>query len=192
MCHWAFNCVQPVQSLTRSDCIEDFGIAVAVVGMARQQAAKQARGLAHPQLCLDAVQAGIERGGHAGLQTVRFAAWLMCSGASRLVGRAQLDAQQGCVRSCSHRPEPHATCHFRLQEAECFVRAASLPVHKALVWTFLGQRATQRVRSRVAPNSLGRQLHGFLMWNRQLLCSRSLQAMSANAYLCVPQTTKSS
>jgi enoyl-CoA hydratase/3-hydroxyacyl-CoA dehydrogenase len=68
--------------------------------MARQQAAKQARGLAHPQLCLDAVQAGIERGGHAGLQT----------------------------------------------EAECFVRAASLPVHKALVWTFLGQRATQRVK----------------------------------------------
>lgn len=62
-----------VQSLTRSDRIEDFGIAMAVVDMARQQAAKQARGLAHPQLCLDAVQAGIERGGHAGLQTVRSA-----------------------------------------------------------------------------------------------------------------------
>jgi enoyl-CoA hydratase/3-hydroxyacyl-CoA dehydrogenase len=62
-----------VQSLTRSDRIEDFGIAMAVVEMARQQAAKQARGLAHPQLCLDAVQAGIERGGHAGLQTVRSA-----------------------------------------------------------------------------------------------------------------------
>lgn len=34
----------------------------------------------------------------------------------------------------------------RVQEAECFVRAASLPVHKALVWVFLGQRSTQRVR----------------------------------------------
>lgn len=31
-----------VQSLTRSDRIEDFGVAVAVVEMARQQAAKQA------------------------------------------------------------------------------------------------------------------------------------------------------
>lgn len=59
-----------LQSLTRTDRIEDFGIAAAVVDMARQQAAKQARGLAHPQLCLDAIQAGIEAGGHAGLQKV--------------------------------------------------------------------------------------------------------------------------
>lgn len=39
--------------------------------MARQQAAKQARGLAHPQLCLDAIAAGIASGGLAGLQKVQ-------------------------------------------------------------------------------------------------------------------------
>lgn len=60
-----------MQSLTRTDRLEDFAIATAVVDMARQQAAKQARGLAHPQLCLDAIAAGIASGGHAGLQKVR-------------------------------------------------------------------------------------------------------------------------
>ena len=35
--------------------------------MARAEAGRRARGLAHPQLCLDAVQAGVERGGQEGL-----------------------------------------------------------------------------------------------------------------------------
>lgn len=35
------------------------------------QAAKQARNLTHPLLCLDAIQYGVEHGGRAGLQKVR-------------------------------------------------------------------------------------------------------------------------
>ena len=35
------------------------------------QAAKQARNLTHPQLCLDAIQFGVEHGGYAGLQKAR-------------------------------------------------------------------------------------------------------------------------
>lgn len=49
-------------------------------------------------------------------------------------------------RCCSRELTVHSAIWCASQEAECFVRAASLPVHKALVWTFLGQRATQRVR----------------------------------------------
>ena len=36
------------------------------------QASKQARHLTHPQLCLDAIQFGVEHGGRAGLSKVRF------------------------------------------------------------------------------------------------------------------------
>jgi hypothetical protein len=42
-----------------------------MIQFARAQAAKQAPNLTHPQLCLDAIQAGIEHGGVAGLAKVR-------------------------------------------------------------------------------------------------------------------------
>lgn len=44
------------------------------------QAAKQARNLQHPLLCLDAIQYGVEHGGRAGLQKVRRAAALWTAG----------------------------------------------------------------------------------------------------------------
>ena len=50
-----------------ADKLPPFGEAVAIIEMARAEASKRARGLRHPQLCLDAIQAGVERGGHAGL-----------------------------------------------------------------------------------------------------------------------------
>lgn len=40
----------------------------------RAQAAKRARNLTHPQLCLDAIQAGVTNGGAAGLKKARRAA----------------------------------------------------------------------------------------------------------------------
>ncbi|KAG2485502.1 hypothetical protein HYH03_015775 [Edaphochlamys debaryana] len=54
-------------SLHRTDRLPPLAEALAMVDMARQQAAAKARGLRHPQLCLDAIQAGIEHGGDAGL-----------------------------------------------------------------------------------------------------------------------------
>lgn len=51
--------------------LESFGEAMAIIEFARTQAAQKARGLAHPQLCLDAVQEGVARGGKAGLKKVR-------------------------------------------------------------------------------------------------------------------------
>ncbi|GBF93062.1 hypothetical protein Rsub_05673 [Raphidocelis subcapitata] len=58
-------------SLTRGDKLEPLGEALAVVEFARAQAAKRARHLKHPQLCLDAIQAGITDGGAAGLKKAR-------------------------------------------------------------------------------------------------------------------------
>ena len=57
-------------SLTRSDRLESLGEAQAILGFARAQAARQARNLTHPQLCLDAIQCGVENGGFAGLDKV--------------------------------------------------------------------------------------------------------------------------
>ncbi|GFR46239.1 hypothetical protein Agub_g7785 [Astrephomene gubernaculifera] len=54
-------------SLTRTDKLPALGEALATIEMARAEANRRARGLRHPQLCLDAIQAGIERGGAAGL-----------------------------------------------------------------------------------------------------------------------------
>ncbi|KAG2441459.1 hypothetical protein HXX76_003081 [Chlamydomonas incerta] len=54
-------------SLTRTDKLPPLGEALALLDMARAEAARRARGLAHPQLCLDAVQAGVTDGGAAGL-----------------------------------------------------------------------------------------------------------------------------
>jgi len=55
------------RSLFRTDKIEPLGEALQIIDFARAQAAKQARGLLHPQYCLDAIQAGVENGGLAGL-----------------------------------------------------------------------------------------------------------------------------
>lgn len=54
-------------SLHRTDKLPALAEAQAIVGFARAEANKRARGLAHPQLCLDAIAAGIEHGGAAGL-----------------------------------------------------------------------------------------------------------------------------
>jgi hypothetical protein len=136
---------------------------MAVVDMARQQAAKQARGLAHPQRFMglyvtmwcgwpaDGVRRGLPSVTHSCLG--RGNCPLHCEAAhSTADGKHSIGVK--ALKYCSigsHR------LLLRLQEAECFVRAASLPVHKALVWTFLAQRATQRVRSWLLPNHLGPQ-----------------------------------
>lgn len=56
-----------VMSLLRTDRLEPYGEAVAVLDFARAEASKRARHLGHPQLCLDAIQTGVEHGGEAGL-----------------------------------------------------------------------------------------------------------------------------
>ncbi|GFH11947.1 uncharacterized protein HaLaN_07541 [Haematococcus lacustris] len=48
--------------------LEAYGEAGAVLEFARNQAAQKARGLAHPQLCLGAIEHGIAHGGQAGLK----------------------------------------------------------------------------------------------------------------------------
>ena len=60
-----------LQTLLRTDRLESFGEAQQIIAFARAQAAKKSRGLAHPQLCLDAIAAGIAHGGRVGLQQVR-------------------------------------------------------------------------------------------------------------------------
>lgn len=57
-----------LRTLFRSDRIEPFGTAMATLEFARAQAARQAPGLRHPQLCLDAIQYGVQNGGLAGLK----------------------------------------------------------------------------------------------------------------------------
>jgi len=89
-----------LSSLHRTDKLEDFGAAMQIIEFARAQAAKQAKGLQHPQLYLDAVEAGLRRGGPVGLDA----------------------------------------------EAEAFAKAASLPAHKGLVYTFLARTSTQKVK----------------------------------------------
>ncbi|KAG7669001.1 hypothetical protein Ndes2526B_g00718 [Nannochloris sp. 'desiccata'] len=56
------------KTLFRSDRIEPYGTAIATLEFAREQAAKRAPGLQHPQLCLEAIQYGVEHGGLAGLK----------------------------------------------------------------------------------------------------------------------------
>lgn len=51
--------------------LESLAEATAILQFARAEAAKRARFLQHPQLCLDAIQAGVEHGGAVGLQKVR-------------------------------------------------------------------------------------------------------------------------
>lgn len=57
-------------SLQRTDRLESLAEATAILAFARAQVARQARNLTHPLLCLDAIQAGIEAGGIAGLAKV--------------------------------------------------------------------------------------------------------------------------
>lgn len=63
-CVWivVHHCVTP------ADKLPPLAEAQAMVNFARAEASKRARGLMHPQLCLDAVAVGIERGGQSGLQ----------------------------------------------------------------------------------------------------------------------------
>eukprot|EP00878_Enallax_costatus_P013083 GHUV01013671.1.p1 GENE.GHUV01013671.1~~GHUV01013671.1.p1 ORF type:complete len:534 (+),score=173.53 GHUV01013671.1:1005-2606(+) len=53
---------------TAADRLEPYGEAIAIIDFARAEAAKRARHLQHPQLCLDAIQMGVARGGMAGLK----------------------------------------------------------------------------------------------------------------------------
>jgi enoyl-CoA hydratase/3-hydroxyacyl-CoA dehydrogenase len=57
-----------LRTLFRTDRLEPLAEGLAAIGFARVQAAKRAPGLRHPLLCLDAVQAGLERGGLEGLK----------------------------------------------------------------------------------------------------------------------------
>lgn len=54
-------------SLYRTDKLESYGEALAILEFARAEAGKRAGHLQHPLLCLDAIQCGIEHGGEAGL-----------------------------------------------------------------------------------------------------------------------------
>eukprot|EP00199_Chlamydomonas_sp_CCMP681_P001081 CAMPEP_0119102552 /NCGR_PEP_ID=MMETSP1180-20130426/1265_1 /TAXON_ID=3052 ORGANISM="Chlamydomonas cf sp, Strain CCMP681" /NCGR_SAMPLE_ID=MMETSP1180 /ASSEMBLY_ACC=CAM_ASM_000741 /LENGTH=722 /DNA_ID=CAMNT_0007086861 /DNA_START=27 /DNA_END=2195 /DNA_ORIENTATION=+ len=55
-------------TLFRTDRLESFGEASMILQFAREQAKKKAPGLAHPQLCLDAIETGVAHGGVAGLK----------------------------------------------------------------------------------------------------------------------------
>ena len=54
----------------RTDKLEPLGEAVAVLEFARAETQKRAPHLTHPLLCLDAIKAGVEQGGQAGLKQV--------------------------------------------------------------------------------------------------------------------------
>jgi hypothetical protein len=53
-----------------ADKLEPYGEAAAILEFARAEAGKRARHLQHPQLCLDAIQAGVQHGGAVGLKKV--------------------------------------------------------------------------------------------------------------------------
>eukprot|EP00898_Chlorokybus_atmophyticus_P001562 jgi/Chlat1/2406/Chrsp17S02663 len=57
-----------VESLKKTDKLESPEEAKMIVDFARKQARKTAPGLEHPQMCLDAILAGVERGGDVGNQ----------------------------------------------------------------------------------------------------------------------------
>ena len=60
-----------VSSLARTDRLEPLAEAQVILAFSRAEAAKRAPGLQHPQLCIDAIQYGVENGGEAGLVKVR-------------------------------------------------------------------------------------------------------------------------
>ena len=61
----------PGRDTRRTDKLEPLGEAVAVLEFARAETQKRAPHLTHPLLCLDAIKAGVEQGGQAGLKQVR-------------------------------------------------------------------------------------------------------------------------
>ena len=67
----------------RTDKLESLAEALGVLNFAREQAQQKAAHVTHPLLCLDAIRAGVEQGGQAGLAAVR------------LVSE--------CLNSCCHR-----------------------------------------------------------------------------------------
>jgi hypothetical protein len=82
-----------------SDRLEPYGEAVAVLEFARAEAGKRARHLRHPQLCLDAIQMGVERGGQTGLVKV----CCQCSSCTVAVASAWLEVLHGaiCFGACA-------------------------------------------------------------------------------------------
>lgn len=60
-----------LMTLYRTDKTPPLGEAISIIGIARSQAAKRAKGLQHPQFCLESVQYGIEHGGRMGLIKVK-------------------------------------------------------------------------------------------------------------------------
>lgn len=57
-------------TLYRTDKLESLGEALAIITFAKAQAAKKGAHLTHPQLCLDAIQWGVEFGGLKGIDKV--------------------------------------------------------------------------------------------------------------------------
>ena len=78
----------------RTDKLESLAEALGVLNFAREQAQQKAAHVTHPLLCLDAIRAGVEQGGQAGLAAVR------------LVSE--------CLNSCCHRT---ADCGLRCVKA---------------------------------------------------------------------------
>lgn len=108
------------------------------------QASKQARHLTHPQLCLDAIQYGVEHGGRAGL--VKVLPTCCCACAGRLHGSSAAPECRltSCVLLADCLPLPALIDDQ--QEGECFKAAAALDTHKALVHIFFAQRSTKKIR----------------------------------------------
>jgi hypothetical protein len=70
-----------------------------IIDFARAQAAKRARHLRHPQLCLDAIQEGVAYGGAAGLKKVGSVRANCVTRAFDLlqIGHARLHIERGCM-----------------------------------------------------------------------------------------------
>lgn len=158
-----------------------------ILRVARGEAAKRARGLAHPQLCIDAIEHGVMHGGEEGLKKVGTSPTMsqrlcprgasvclyVCLVPQNLRKRA-LPPSLGkswpagsparhthapllprCLPAKLMPPAPSPAVPTTpprtrpvpppLQEVECFVKAASLDTHKALVHIFFAQRSTKKV-----------------------------------------------
>ncbi len=94
---WALDIaagVKPRQApLQRTDKLEPLAEALPMIEFARGQAAKRAPHLRHPQLCLDAIQAGVEQGGLAGLKKVGRMSFQTTG-----CGQVQIPGRPSCVK----------------------------------------------------------------------------------------------
>lgn len=108
-CAWPCTCLMPMLTMhlpfplpsCKTDRLEPYGEAVAVLDFARAEASKRARHLKHPQLCLDAIQTGVERGGQAGLVRVCTVGLMHgCEGQCHATSRANESFPAVCL-SCS-------------------------------------------------------------------------------------------